>query len=405
MQVQLILANEHHRGRVIPVNVPSFMIGRSEGCNLRSRSPNVSRYHCTIQIVDGMVIVQDLGGENGTFVNGKRVATVQPLKHGDKLTVGAHAFVVSITMETGRSEVKQEDAFFELTAASGDPAPAAPPKSEESGTHPVDSGMATVVMQPNNPVQESEMMFELRLNGQRVSVTKSRLFDLAQKGSVSPDDLITVAGTKVFADSIQGIVFGDRSAPPPPPPATPPPVAASPSATPAAPQQRISPAQASPVSAQTAAAPGSDSFDFSGFGDVSDTSQLFDDIAATGPAVRVARKESAFGAIWKALDISFSRVYTMEGNNLVIHTLKALYYILVVSCSLVVLFYLIGFCTAWHESKAFLQELNKQYVGLAAVTFGSVAIIVIVRVLLEMLLLAWLESARQEEEERKGKRK
>jgi len=372
------------------------MIGRSEGCNLRSRSPNVSRYHCTIQITDGMVIVQDLGGENGTFVNGKRVATVQPLKHGDKLTVGTHVFVVSVTAETGQQEVKPDNAFFELTPAPVAPVPAALPKSEESGTQPVASSMATAVMPPNKPAQETEMMFELRLGGQRVSVTKSRLFDLAQKGSISPDDLITVAGTKVFADSIQGIVFGDKSAPPPPP---------APSATSAAPPQQVSPAPVSPGTVQTAPPSESDPFDFSGFGDVGDTSRIFDDIAATGPAVRIARKESAFSAIWKALDISFSRVYTMEGNNLVIHTLKALYYILVVSCALVVLFVVIRFCTDWYESEAFLQELSRHYVGLAAVTFGSVAIIVIVRMLLEMLLLAWFESARQEEEEKKGKKK
>jgi len=39
---------------------------------------------------------------------------------------------------------------------------------------------------------------------------------------------------------------------------------------------------------------------------------------------------------------------------------------------------------------------------LATATFGGITIIVIVRVLLEMLLLAWIESARAEQENDKN---
>jgi len=59
--------------------------------------------------------------------------------------------------------------------------------------------------------QNDEIMFEVRHQGQRLSVTKNRLFELAKTGAVLPDDVITVAGTKVFADTIHGIVFGKAS--------------------------------------------------------------------------------------------------------------------------------------------------------------------------------------------------
>jgi len=55
--------------------------------------------------------------------------------------------------------------------------------------------------------EDFDLLFEIRYRGQNVSVTKKRLFALARQGDVSPDDVITVAGTKIFADSIQGIVF------------------------------------------------------------------------------------------------------------------------------------------------------------------------------------------------------
>jgi hypothetical protein len=78
------------------------------------------------------------------------------------------------------------------------------------------------------PEVEPEFTFEVRLNGRYVAVTKSELFELARTGGVSPEDLVTIDGTKVFADSIKGIVFGA-----PPPTATTPPSVIAPEAKPA----------------------------------------------------------------------------------------------------------------------------------------------------------------------------
>jgi len=387
MQIQLIVADENRSGQVIPVNVPSFMIGRAENCNLRSRSSQVSRFHCTITVKDGTVMVQDLGGENGTFVNGNRVPSVQPLKDGDKLVVGTHSFVVSIKAETSEAKAGRPEAnqggFFELT-------PSSILKSEQSDTtRPADSTKKVVAKEnAKKPEQESEITFEVRIDGQRVSVTKSRLFDLARKGSVLPDDLVVVAGTKVFADSIQGIVFGNKSSAPPSPPPSPPPVSPS-------------PGSAARPTATPPAASEADPFALPDLGDVAGEANFFDNVAAE-PFVRVARKESAFGAIWNALDISFSRVYTIEGNNLVIHSLKALYYVLVVGFFLVILNYVVHFGVAWNESGDFMLALRGNYIGLASVTFGGIVIVVIVRVLLEMLLLAWIESSKAEKEDDKN---
>ena len=379
MQVQLIVANENRKGQVIPVNVPAFTIGRAEGCNLRSRSPQVSQNHCTIHVNNETVIVQDLGGENGTVVNGNKVSTSQELKDGDKLIIGIHAFVVSIKAGMAQPEANQGEVFELTSSTTGQ----TNPKPSE-GTSPVDPNKTVSLQATKKPVSGAEIMFEIRLNGQRISVTKSRLFDLAHKGSVLPDDLITIDGTKVFADSIQGIVFGE----PPTPPTAPSPIAGS-------------AIQSPPTPATTSTAVSEpDPFAFPDLGGNTESSPF--DHVTSEPSIRVARKESALGALWKALDISFSRVYTIEGNNLVIHSIKALYYVLVVSCFLIFFLYVLQFCTDWYEKGEFLTQLNKHAVGLASVTFGVITIIVIVRVLLEMLLLAWVESAMQEHQERES---
>jgi len=377
MQIQLIVADERNKGQAIPINVPTFTIGRAEGCNLRSRSAKVSRQHCTIQVNNGIVTVQDLGGENGTFVNGNRIASAQPLKDGDKLIVGAHAFIMSI--KAAENSASDQGDFFELT-----PSSMALPQSEGSSTQPADPNMKTMHINSKKPEPEAEVMFEIRLNGQRVSVSKSRLFDLARKGSVLPDDLITVAGTKVFADSIQGIVFGNQSSPP----STGSPV-----------NLEVQSPKSAPGKTPAASDSTNDPFGFPDLGNIADEINA----GAYAPIVRVARRESAFSAVWKALDISFSRVYKIEGNDLVIHSLKALYYVVVVGCALFAFFMWFDVartCYNVHvDDGNALEAFAKHLFGLTVVTFGCVLIVVIVRVLLEMLLLAWVESANQEKRE------
>ena len=190
MQVQLIVKNKSNNGEAISVGVPAFRIGRAEDCHLRSKSSQISPQHCVLYTHDGTVTVQDLGGETGTFVNGERIVSQQVLQDGDELAIGRHLFVLSIKTDVNKTDVKQPVASSPETFALASDAVAKPKAVFE---------------------REAEIMFEVRHKGQNVSVTKQRLFDMARKGAVLPDDVISVAGTKVFADSIQGIVFGKES--------------------------------------------------------------------------------------------------------------------------------------------------------------------------------------------------
>lgn len=69
-------------------------LGRSEEADVRLHDPWISRMHCSIDEIDGTVVVRDLYSRNGIFVNGLRVeeALLQP---GDRFTLG----VTEITME------------------------------------------------------------------------------------------------------------------------------------------------------------------------------------------------------------------------------------------------------------------------------------------------------------------
>src|SRR5580692_2035657 len=50
--------------------------------------PNVSRRHAAFEIVDGTVVLRDLGGTNGTYVNGERLRGARRLIQGDRIDIG-----------------------------------------------------------------------------------------------------------------------------------------------------------------------------------------------------------------------------------------------------------------------------------------------------------------------------
>ncbi|MHB8901378.1 MAG: FHA domain-containing protein, partial [Thermoguttaceae bacterium] len=54
----------------------------------------VSRRHCQLSEVDGMIVVRDLGSTHGTYINGRKIFE-SSLRPDDKLTLGLTSFVAS----------------------------------------------------------------------------------------------------------------------------------------------------------------------------------------------------------------------------------------------------------------------------------------------------------------------
>lgn len=62
-------------GEVIKKTVAkkSFVIGRSNNCDLVMALEGVSRQHCQIDVEEGNIFVTDLGSTNGVLINGEKV--------------------------------------------------------------------------------------------------------------------------------------------------------------------------------------------------------------------------------------------------------------------------------------------------------------------------------------------
>ena len=63
-------------------------IGRSSGCNVRfAGDRQISRKHAAIVLQDGEFMVSDLGSDNGTWLDGKRLTPNQATKLRDFQTL------------------------------------------------------------------------------------------------------------------------------------------------------------------------------------------------------------------------------------------------------------------------------------------------------------------------------
>ena len=116
MEVKLIVANGKQAGKVIPVAVHKFLIGRGEGCHLRPQCSEVSRTHCAILIEEGVAIIEDCGSTNGTFLNDHRLSERRELKDGDRIRVGMLALEVRLSVGIG-SEKKPKVHTIQEAAA------------------------------------------------------------------------------------------------------------------------------------------------------------------------------------------------------------------------------------------------------------------------------------------------
>jgi pSer/pThr/pTyr-binding forkhead associated (FHA) protein len=92
----VVLTPGKGEGKVIPITLSPFVIGRDPQCHLRPASPIISKRHCALLMQGGNLSVRDFGSTNGTFVNGEQVAGEVELCHDDRLQVGPLAFQVRL---------------------------------------------------------------------------------------------------------------------------------------------------------------------------------------------------------------------------------------------------------------------------------------------------------------------
>ena len=108
MVTKLIVASGKSAGRSIAIKRNKLLIGRSEDCDVRPLSEDVSRRHCAVHVGPAEVWVEDLGSRNGTFVNGEKIAEKTRLKDGDIIRVGSLELKVSCSHPAAKAGTEDD---------------------------------------------------------------------------------------------------------------------------------------------------------------------------------------------------------------------------------------------------------------------------------------------------------
>src|SRR5215469_15502110 len=97
------------KGRIVPISTGELVIGRDSGNDVWVTDPAMSRRHCVLRRDKGMVTIEDLGGRNGTLVNGSRIETKE-LRERDRVAVGTSVLVFLVQA----GDFEQEASVVEL---------------------------------------------------------------------------------------------------------------------------------------------------------------------------------------------------------------------------------------------------------------------------------------------------
>src|SRR5215467_6865446 len=90
----VVLTAGKQEGKILPIALSQFVIGRDPQCQLRPASALISKRHCALIQREGKAFVRDFDSTNGTFVNNEQVKGEIELHNGDQLKIGPLMFTV-----------------------------------------------------------------------------------------------------------------------------------------------------------------------------------------------------------------------------------------------------------------------------------------------------------------------
>ncbi|HEX4036105.1 MAG TPA: FHA domain-containing protein [Solirubrobacteraceae bacterium] len=81
----------HSPGMIYDIGAGA-VLGRGDAAEIRLDDPFASSRHAQLVLQAGIVVLEDLGSTNGTYLNEELLAGPTPLHHGDRLRIGDSEF-------------------------------------------------------------------------------------------------------------------------------------------------------------------------------------------------------------------------------------------------------------------------------------------------------------------------
>ena len=87
-------------GRRYKLGEGEYVIGRRSDCQIFVPDMRVSRQHARLWRSGDSWSLEDLGSNNGTYINGIKLQSAMPLKHDDEITIANNRIRVEATEPT-----------------------------------------------------------------------------------------------------------------------------------------------------------------------------------------------------------------------------------------------------------------------------------------------------------------
>ena len=116
----VVITDEGGVRRRLDFSKAELTVGRVQGNDIVLPKRNVSKQHARLTLKDEQAVVTDLNSTNGTWVNGRKITSPHPLKHGDKIYIAD--FILTV-------EPANDDAVTKSSAPALSEPPPLPPKT------------------------------------------------------------------------------------------------------------------------------------------------------------------------------------------------------------------------------------------------------------------------------------
>lgn len=197
MEKSLTVVGGANHGRVIPIIVTEFRIGREAMCHLRPASTDISRLHCAfVTHPDGRVFLRDYGSSNGTVINHRYlIGGEYQLYDGDLIEVGPLVFRFHL-----QSPMKTTQPNMELEQNTTPIHPSAPvaPYVPAPIAKPILPGLTTISSVPSPRTMRDESALETSSD----MLSDSNIFSCSSDDSYEMPVLETLPNSKIAHQAV-----------------------------------------------------------------------------------------------------------------------------------------------------------------------------------------------------------
>jgi len=91
-------------GQLLPIGEGALILGRSSSCDLRLPHASISRRHARLTRRGERLFLEDLGSQNGTFLDDERLAGPHELQVGQRIHIGPAVLRLRVPGANGRTD-------------------------------------------------------------------------------------------------------------------------------------------------------------------------------------------------------------------------------------------------------------------------------------------------------------